>query len=129
MKQLLLIIALLITSGITASCTYGLSFNEEVLKPEKPTYVSIKETVFFRKYLAITPEQKFQLIKTKSNKTFVAKLDGQLNYGVNENLCLDGSHLSIGPPFNEYHSIKDSEYAEKRIQKLFGIIPCFSIVE
>ena len=88
MKPLLLIIVLLTTSGITASCTYKARF-AEVIKPDEPVYVSIKETVFLQEYLAITPDQKFQLIKTKNNKTFVAKLDGKFNYGVNENLCME----------------------------------------
>ena len=129
-KTFTLTIALLFSTAITSSCTYKMRF-AEVIKPDEPVYLSVKETVYYRDYLAITPNQKYQLVKTKNNKTFVANLDGRANihFGIDESLCLDGSHLLVGNLSTEIHSIENKEAAEKAVIKLFGKIPCFSIVE
>ena len=128
MKPLLLTIALLFSTPLLTGCAVN---SVKILKPEKPQYVSIKNTVFFRDYLAITPQQKFQLIETDNKKSFVLNLDGKLNYEVDENLCLNGGQIAINPPPfpTEYWDLGSKTGPDKRIMKLFGEIPCFSIVD
>ena len=74
------------------------------------------------------------LIETKSGKKFVAGLVNQIghfsNWGLGDDMCLNASALILsGIGGNEYHYYNGRERQEKVIKRLFGKLPCFSIID